>query len=81
MFCAGRTEVLPEQLQYALGLLVGLGQHSLGRLLQDDVLGELHHFLSHVNIADTAFGRGQVLTGCTQVVDGVLKAVLPCAEL
>ena len=80
MQCAFR--LLPEKLQYSLRHLICLSQHSLCCLLQDAVLGEFHHFFSHIYIADTAFSSCQVFCRSTQVVDSVFKAVLvgtkPC---
>ena len=63
---------LLEELEDALGLLVGLGQHGLGGLNQHVHLGVVHHFLGHIGVTDTAVGGGQVLNRNVQVVDGML---------
>ena len=55
------TDSLPEQLQDRLRRQVGLSQHRGGRLLQDLELGEVHHLLRHVHVADAGLGRLQVL--------------------
>src|SRR6056297_1973414 len=68
--------LLLEQGEYLLGKLVGLAQHGVGCLHEDLVLGELGHLCCHVDVADTAFGRGEVGAGSTQVVDCMLQAVL-----
>ena len=43
------TDELPEELEDTLGLLVRLSEHRLGGLSEDAALGELHHFLGHVD--------------------------------
>ena len=60
--------------------MVGLGQHGGRRLAQDVVLGEFHHLLRHVDVADAGFGCRQVFVGNTQVVDGVVDTVLHRTE-
>ena len=72
--------LLPEQLQNVLRQLVGLGQHGGSRLAQDVVLGEFHHLLRHVDVADAGFGCRQVLVSHAQVVDGVVDTVLHRTE-
>ena len=69
-----------EQLEDRLRGLVGLSQHRDAGLLQDLVAAELRHFLGHVGIANAALRRGQVLRGHTEVLDGVLEAVLDRTE-
>ena len=71
---------LLEQLQHALGHLVGLGQHGLGGLDQDVVLGVGHHLVGHVGVADGGLGILDVLLHDGQVVDGVVQAVLGGAQ-
>ena len=67
--------LLLEQLEHALGLLVGLGEHRLGGLGQHVHLGVLHHLFRHIGVADPAVGAGHVLGGDIEVVDGVLETV------
>ena len=62
------------------GRLVGLREHARAGLLQDVELGEVRHLLRHVDVADAALGRGQVLLVGRQVVQAVLEAVLHGAE-
>ena len=52
IFAIGLLVSLLQQLQHCLRQLVRLGQHGGGRLVQDVELGEVHHFLRHVDIAD-----------------------------
>ena len=49
-------------------------------MLEDAVFGELHHFFSHVHIADTRLGGLEVFGGGGEVVDGVVQAVLHGTE-
>ncbi len=63
---------LLQQLQHALGHLVCLGQHGLGRLDEDVVLGVSHHLVGHVGVADGGLGVLDVLFHDGQVVDGVV---------
>ena len=72
---------LLEQLQHALGHLVGLGQHGLGGLDQDVVLGVGHHLVGHVGVADGGLGVLDVLGHDAQVVLGVLQTVLDGAQV
>ena len=71
---------LLEQLQHALGHLIGLGQHGLGGLDQDVVLGVGHHLVGHVGVADGGLGVLDVLLHNAQVVDGVVQTVLGGAQ-
>ena len=71
---------LLEQLQHALGHLIGLSQHGLGGLDQDVVLGVGHHLVGHVGVADGGLGVLDVLLHDGQVVDGVVQAVLGGAQ-
>ena len=76
---AWRGFLLPqllEQLEHALGNLVGLGQHGLGGLDQDVVLGVGHHLLGHIGVADGGLRVLDVLGHDGQVVDGVVQTVL-----
>ena len=77
--CSRRLGRLLQQLQHALGHLVGLGQHRLGGLDQDVVLGVRHHLLRHVGVADGGLGVLDVLSHDAQVVDGVVQTVLGSA--
>ena len=43
---------LAQQLEHALGHLVGLGQHGLGGLDQDVILDVAHHLGGHIGVAD-----------------------------
>ena len=61
-------------------MLIRLCKHSLCRLNQNAVLGVVHHFLSHIYVADTGFCGSDVLSGNTQVVDGMLQTVLDSAQ-
>ena len=45
---------LLEELEHALGLLVGLREHRLCRLCDHVDLGVFHHHLGHIGVADTA---------------------------
>jgi len=67
---------LQQQLQQALGELIGLGQHGLGGLDEDIVLGVGHHLVSHIGVADDGLGILHILLHNGQVVDGVIQAVL-----
>ena len=67
---------LLEQLEYALRLGVGLREHSLCSLQQDVVLGVLHHFFRHVDVADAGLCGLQVLPRRRHVVRRMLKLVL-----
>ena len=71
---------LLEQLQHALGHLIGLGQHGLGGLDQDVVLGVGHHLVGHVGVADGGLSVLDVLLHDAQVVDGVVQTVLGGAQ-
>jgi len=55
------AKLLPQQLQHGLRQGVCLGEHRVAGLHQDLQLREVHHFLGHVEVADAAFGSGQVL--------------------
>ena len=48
-----RLALLAEKLQHALRDLIGLTKHCCASLLQDLVLGEVDHFLSHVGVTNT----------------------------
>src|SRR3954452_8073938 len=72
---------LTEQGQDRLRVLVGLREHARAGLLEDVVLGELHHLRRHVHVADPGLGRHQVLLVRREVVQRVLEAVLHRAEL
>ena len=72
---------LAQQLENALRNLVGLGQHGLGGLHQDVVLGVAHHFLGDVGVADGGLGVLDVLGHHGQVVGGVLQTVLGGAQV
>ena len=52
---------LAEQLKHRLRLRVGLSQHRRVRLYKNRVLDEIDDFASHVNVSDTALGRGEIL--------------------
>ena len=69
-----------QQLQHTLRYLVRLGQHGLGGLDQDVVLGVSHHLVGHVCVADGGFGILDVLFHDGQVVDGVVQTVLGGAQ-
>ena len=77
---AAGFEVLLEELENALGHLVGLGQHGLGGLDEDIVLGVGHHLVGDVGVPDGGLGVLDVLGHNAQVVDGVLQAVLGGAQ-
>jgi len=51
---------LPEQLENALRLLVGLRQHCSSSLIEDIVLLELHHFFGHIYVANAGFSSRQI---------------------
>ena len=69
-----------QQLEHALRHLVRLGQHGLGGLDQDVVLGVRHHLFSHIGVADRGFSILDVLLHYRQVVDGVVQTVLGGAQ-
>ena len=71
---------LLEQLQHALGHLVGLGQHGLGGLDQDVVLGVGHHLVGNVGVADGGLSVLDVLLHDGEIVDGVVQTVLGGAQ-
>ena len=72
---------LLEQLENALGHLIGLGQHGLGGLDEDVVLDVGHHLLRHIGVPDAGLGVLDVLLHDGQVVHRVLQAVLHGAQL
>src|SRR6478609_7997593 len=67
---------LAQEGKNTLAGLVGLGQHGGAGLGQDVCLGELDHFLSHVDVGDAGLSGLQVFTGNVQRLDGVLETVL-----
>ena len=70
-----------EQLEHRLRGLVGLREHGGAGLGEDLALGEVDHLGRHVDVADAALGRRQVLDGDVEVVDRVLEPVLVGTEL
>ena len=71
---------LLEELEDALGHLVGLSQHGLGRLDQDVVLGVGHHLVGNVGVADGGLSVLDVLLHDGEIVDGVVQTVLGGAQ-
>jgi len=72
--------VLSEQGKNRVRQLVGLRQHARAGLLEDLILRELDHLRRHVDVADLALRRGQVLLIRREVVGGVLEPVLNRTE-
>ena len=75
-----RATGLAQERKNTLAGLVCLGQHGGAGLGQDVGLGELDHFLSHVDVRDAGLSGLQVLIGDVQGLDRVLKAVLACTK-
>src|SRR3954471_11310143 len=71
---------LAEQAENCLRGLVGLGQHGGAGLLQDLVLGEVDHLLSHIDVTDARLGGHEVLLVRGRHRQRVLEAVLGRAE-
>lgn len=70
-----------DELEHWLRLAVGLGQHRRTGLSEDVQLGELHHLGGHIDVSDPGLGRGDVLRGDTQVIDGVFQPVLNSSKV
>ena len=67
---------LLQELQHALGHLIRLGQHGLGRLDQDVVLGVGHHLVGHIGVADGGLSILDVFLHDGEVVDGMVQTCL-----
>ena len=67
---------LPEQLQNAHGLLVGMSQHRSTCIHQDLVSGKFCHLLCHISIAEDRLGTLHIFMGNSQPIKVALQGVL-----
>jgi hypothetical protein len=73
--------ILLQQLQDQLSLLVGLGEHGVGSLMENLILGKIHSFLSHVEIPYLGLRRLEIFSADIQTLYSVSEAVLVRAEI
>ncbi len=66
---------LAKQLQNRLRLLIGLGQHSCGSLLNDLTFRKIRRGLRIISVLDTAARSCRIRRDVRQVIDGILEAV------
>ena len=79
--CKASPLPLLEQLHHAACVLIAVGQHGLGRLLENVELDKLRVLLGHIRVANPALRIRKILHRLDEVLLIVLQAVLQRAVL